>query len=82
MSERRISAGELEARYKTKHELLDFFEEMQAKIYYHFEDKGTSWKTCPIGFLKLELIKHVKREDWVDVANFAFMLDDRQRKVK
>jgi len=83
MSEvRRVSADELEARYKTKHGLLDFFDLMKTKIHEHFEDKGISWKTCPIGFLKLELLKHAKNEDWVDVANFAFMLDDRQRNKK
>ncbi len=29
---------------------------------------------CPIERLRDELVKHVEKEDWVDVANYAMML--------
>lgn len=77
----RMSAGELEGLYKTKHELYDFFDEMQSKVFRKFGEKGRTWKNCDIQYLIDELIKHVKKEDWVDVANFCFMLRDRQINV-
>jgi len=77
--ERRVSAGELEASYKTKHELYDFFDEMMAEIFRHFERKGSSWKNCDLAFLKRELQRCVDKEDWIDAANFCFFLYDRDR---
>ena len=79
MSERRISAGELESRYKTKHELYDFFDEMFNEVFRHFEYKGNSWKDCDLTFLKQQLQKCIDTEDWVDAANFCFFLHNRSR---
>jgi len=78
MSERRISAGELEDAYKAKHRLYDFFDEMFSEVFRHFEYKGTSWKHCKTTYLKKQLRKCVKENDWVDAANFCFMLRDRE----
>ena len=79
---RRVSAQELEQRYKLKHLLLDFFDSMKAKMYENLEEKGFSWKNCDVDYLVTELVKHVNDKDWVDVANFAFMLDDRHKDGK
>ena len=78
---RRVSAGELEARYKTKHELLDFFDAMKAKIFKYFEDKGTSWKECDKEDLINKLVQSVNDEDWTSVANYAFFLSDKENKL-
>lgn len=79
MSERRISAGELEARYKMRHELFDFWSEMEGAILDNFEEKQDSWKTLSSRTLLKKLREHLKARNWVDVANFAFMLHDKQR---
>lgn len=79
MSSRRISAGELEDRYKLKHDLFDFYTDMWATIRRNLPDKGTSWKTCKISYLKKELREHIKKGDWVGVANFAFFLAEREK---
>lgn len=73
---RRVSAGELEDRYKIKHALYDFFCEMKAELMRHAEDKGRSWRKCHPKYLLRELMKHAKEGDWVGVANFAFFLRD------
>lgn len=80
MEDRRISAGELQARYELKHDLYDFQDEMHAEIWRHWNDKGESWKSVPIEYLKGELIKHFGKGDFVSVANFCFFLHLRQRK--
>lgn len=82
MCQKRISAGELEARYNTKHALLDFSDAMKAKIFKHFEDKGTSWKECDKEDLINKLVQNVNEEDWISVANFAFFLSDKENKLK
>jgi len=79
MSGRRVSAGELEDRYKIKHELFDFYMEMLGELINHAEDKGLTWKTCRKSYLLRELRGHIKERDWVGVANFAFFLADRER---
>lgn len=79
---RRVPAEELELRYKLKHLMLDFFDEMKQKMRSHLEDKGFSWKSCSAQYLKNELISHVEKADWVDVANFCFMLDDKDKEKK
>lgn len=79
MMSRRISAGELEDRYKLKHKLYDFFDKMYSAIFRHFRDKGSSWKTCKKSYLLKKLKEHIKKEDWVDVANFAFFLGEREK---
>lgn len=79
---RRVSAGELEFRYKLKHILLDFFDSMKAQMYENLEDKGFSWKTCDIKSLQRKLREHIKAENWVDVANYAFMLNNRKETLK
>ena len=78
---RRVSASELELRYKLKHWLLDFFDEMKAQMYENLEDKGNSWKTCEEKFLIEKLREHIKDRSWIDVANYAFMLRDRQKEA-
>lgn len=76
---RRVSAGELEDRYKIKHSLFDFYMEMLSDLIDHAEEKGTSWQDAeiPEKYLLGELKKHLKEKDWVSVANFAFFLRDR-----
>lgn len=75
---RRVSAGELEQRHKLKHLLLDFTEEMKSAMYENLEEKGFSWQSCSIKYLKKKLLEYVKVGDWVAVANFAFMLHDKE----
>jgi hypothetical protein len=75
---RRVSAGELEQRHKLKHLLLDFTDEMSDAMYENLEEKGFSWKSCSIKHLKKKLLEHAKVGDWVAVANFAFMLHDKE----
>ena len=75
---RRVSAGELEDRYKIKHALYDFFCEMKAELMRHAEDKGMSWREVREDYLLRELVKHMKAGDWVGMANFAFFLRDRE----
>lgn len=79
---RRVSAGELELRYKLKHWLLDFFDEMKAQMYENLEDKGSSWKTCEEEFLIKKLRERIKDRSWVDVANYAFILRNRQKEAR
>lgn len=78
----RTSAGELHARYETKHKLLDFFDLMKARIYRHFRDKGTSWKHCSKEDLINKLVQSVNEEDWISAANYAFFLSDKENKLK
>lgn len=78
---RRVSAGELELRYKLKHLLLDFFDSMKAQMYENLEDKGFSWKTCDVQYLRQKLRTHIKAGNWVDVANYAFMLHNRKEEA-
>lgn len=73
---RRVSAGELEDRYKIKHSLFDFYMEMLGELIDHAEEKGRSWRDCNRHQLLEELNKHMKANDWVGVANFAFFLRD------
>lgn len=75
---RRVSAGELEDRYKLKHLLLDFTDEMRAELRRQLEVKGLSWKECDKKYLKEKLLANVKKGHWVDAANFAFMLRDKE----
>ena len=76
MSER-VSAGELEQRYQLKHLLLDFTDEMKDAMYDNLEVKGFSWKDCTKHYLTKKLLEHIKAGNWVSVANFAFMLHDK-----
>ena len=76
MSLRRVSAGELEQRYKLKHLLLDFFDSMKAHMYANLENKGFSWKTCDAKYLRRKMRENIKAGHWVDAANYAFMLND------
>lgn len=76
---RRVSAGELQLRYELKHAIQDFSDEMLNAMLNHAEDKGDSWKTCSEKYLLKELRKHVRKRDWIDVANFCFMLLDKER---
>lgn len=78
MSGCRISAGELQDRYTLKHTLFDFYMDMWSTIISHFPNKGSSWKTCKLSYLKRELRGHIKEGDWIDVANFAFFLHQRE----
>jgi len=78
--DRRISAGELQDRYELKHDLFDFYDSMHAEIWRHWEDKGASYKTCKISYLRSQLVKHINKQDWVSVANLAFFLNLRPRK--
>lgn len=81
MSEpRRISAGELENRYKTRHELFDFYTSMENQIMRQFEVKQTSWKSCSKKYLLKKLKKNLKQGNWVDVANYAFFLANRKKR--
>ena len=75
---RRVSAEELEQRYKLKHLMLDFTDSMLSEMRMTLEQKGFSWRTCDEAYLKRKLRKKVKEEDWVAAANYAFMLQDRQ----
>ena len=79
---RRVSAQELEQRYKLKHLLLDFFDSMKAQMYENLEDKGFSWKNCNVDYLREKLWEHWRDGNWVDVANYAFMLQDRKEEEK
>lgn len=72
----RISAGELELRYKLKHLLLDFFDRMKEKMYMNLHEKSFSWRKCPKNYLKKKLLEHLESENWISVANYAFMLND------
>ncbi len=78
---RRVSAGELEDRYNLKHLLLDFTDEMKSDMYDNLEEKGLSWKDddCSEAYLRKKLLEHAKAGNWVSVANFAFMLDDKDK---
>ena len=76
---RRISAGELEDRYKLKHLLYDFFDEMYEGMFRNLPEKGMSWRDCSRDWLLEELTKHVKRNDWVSASNFCFMLRDLEK---
>lgn len=73
----RVPAGELEQRYKLKHLLLDFTDKMSYQMYRNLREKGFSWKTCTRKHLIDKLIKNLDAENWVDIANYAFMLDER-----
>lgn len=80
MMRRRVSAGELEDRYNIKHALFDFYMKMLHELIAHAEEKGTSWQDAEITkkYLIGELKQHLKNEDWISVANFAFFLRDRE----
>jgi hypothetical protein len=89
----RTSAGELEQRYKIKHLLLDFTDRMKAAMYENIQEKGMSWQRKTIhmttersvsmeAFLKGALMEHARAGEWVAVANYAFMLDDREKVEK
>ena len=82
LESRRISAGELEDRYKTRHELFDFCTSMENQIMRNFEQKQTSWKSCSKKYLLKKLRKSLKKGNWVDVANYAFFLANRKTEDK
>jgi len=73
----RVSAQELEYRYKLKHLLLDFTDKMSYQMYRNLREKMFSWRTCKRKNLIDKLIENIDSENWVDVANYAFMLDER-----
>jgi len=83
---RRVSAEELEQGYKLKHLLLDFTDAMKDAMYENLEEKGFSWRDDECfdepskAYLKRKLREHVKVGNWVSVANFAFMLHDKESK--
>jgi acyl-CoA-binding protein len=74
----RTSAGELGDRHTTKHEMYDFFDEMKSTMYENLHFKGRSWKSCTKEYLIEKLLRNVKQGHWVDVANYAFMLHDKE----
>jgi len=75
---RRVSAGELELRWKLKHWMQDFFDEMKSEMMDNLEYKGDSWKTCKKPYLLKKLQAKIDEEDWVALANYCFMLRDRE----
>ncbi len=75
----RISAHELQIRYEIKHKLIDFTDEMKAELYANIREKGDSWKTCGTQFLINKIKENTDAQNWVNVANFAFMLRDLER---
>lgn len=74
----RVSAGELELRWKLKHWLYDFFDSMKYRMMENLHEKGTSWKKITKKYLLRKLRASIKAGNWVDVANYAFMLNDKQ----
>lgn len=72
----------------------DFKEEMYSKILDNLEEKSTSWrdKEIPIKnseefffqstevFLKNKMKEYTEADQWVSVANIAFMLWERRKK--
>ena len=80
MSER-TSAGELQQRGEIKHLMLDFYDEMKWAMQENIPQKGMSWRdndVCTTDYLKRKLRQAVKCGAWVAVANYAFMLNDRE----
>ena len=64
------------------HILQQFQDEMLAKIKVNMREKGTSWITPSKAmkvFLENKLREYYFAEKWVDVANIAFMLWDREK---
>ena len=68
--------------YEIKHKLFDFNSEMENELVKHIPQKGDSWKTCGTEYLIKKLHEHAEAQDWVGVANFAFMLRDLERDYK
>ena len=55
-------------------EIKDFMGEMMEKMKSNFDEKQDSYKRCGILYLRNELYEHFNKSDYLDVANFAFML--------
>jgi len=56
--------------------LIDTFaQEMKRKLHQKFQEGHRGWDTPRYkSFFKSELRKHIEKEDWIDVANFAAFL--------
>jgi len=63
-------------------EIKDFMGEMMEKMKSEFNKKGDSYKRCGVLYLRNELYKHFYKDDYLDVANFAFMLWYLEEKEK
>jgi len=74
----RVSANELEVIYKIRHKLLDFTDRMKRRMIENVKEKGDSWEQCSVDYLKAKLIESYRNELWVNVANYAFMLEDTE----
>lgn len=62
--------------------MLKFFTEMRQRMEHNFPEKDlTYFDISEFGLLQ-KLRKNIINEDWLDVANFAFMLHDRREKIK
>ena len=56
-----------------------FSEEMTFKMIDNVMEKGDSWKKSHNSWLRRKLLENFECGNWVDVANYAFMLDDKKR---
>jgi hypothetical protein len=59
-----------------KRRLEKFKVKMVNKIELKIPEKGLTWQNSKNEFLIECLIQHLRAENWVDVANLAFMLWD------
>ena len=60
--------------------LTKFKDEMMKKIQQNMEEKGFSWSDKEaLHWLPSLFQKHIDRNDWVSVANIAFMLWENER---
>ncbi len=63
-------------------EFRQFFEVMEAEYVRHYPEKGDSWKTCELGYLKSTLREvgwkyfrdHNATNELVDMANLCAMI--------
>lgn len=57
--------------------LASFFTKMMRRFYDKEAKYGTAWKTVPLGSLVDALDKARLDRKWIDVANYAAMIDTR-----
>jgi len=57
-----------------KIDMRQFFAAMIKKMIEKYDEKELSYKDGNIPYLTTELKHHVHKKDWIDVANFCFML--------
>ena len=57
-----------------KSDMTQFFKAMFEKMEKSFDKKGRTYINCDKNYLFNEFVKHTQKEDWIDVANFCFML--------